>query len=571
MGRFGIKARLMLAFSVVASLTVVASAVAWISYTNIAASFSAVTVQSVPAMSSALNLAAESAALSAAAPALAAADSDQARAAHMASLQARIETLEGAIESLAQTTLDNAAVDGIKALEVQMVANLRTLDGVVAERLQRKTNREAAAAEIARLHAEILAQLVPLVDDANFELVIVSETTTTEVSETLQRLLNEGVNNLRRILEVNAQTNLAVGILTEATSVTSSELLTPVKERFTAAAQALEESLAELPEGESFKQLRDLATLLLDFGKSDNSVFEMRRRQLAGANLSEQMQATAAELLRLHQEFLIVAVPMIDDINFDLVIEGEGAVERNAELIQGLVNDGVGRVRGMVEALAEVNLIAGLLSQGANALESAFIQPLKERYTASAERLAASLAAIPDDDSTAELKPAAQTLAAYGEGDNSIFAQRTDELAVLAKGQSILAENLTMAGKLSELVAGMVSTSDNEMSDATAGVTSAIVQGKTWLLIITGASLLTALAIAVLYVGRNLVGRLTGLARVMDELANGNLKVEIPSGGSDEITGMANTLFVFRSGLLEVEAARERTEEERRKAAEQRR
>src|SRR3546814_4701203 len=57
----------------------------------------------------------------------------------------------------------------------------------------------------------------------------------------------------------------------------------------------------------------------------------------------------------------------------------------------------------------------------------------------------------------------------------------------------------------------------------------------------------------------------------MRAIAGGDLQATIPSGGSDEITEMAEALVVFRDTSAEVEATRTRAEEERREASAARR
>ena len=84
-------------------------------------------------------------------------------------------------------------------------------------------------------------------------------------------------------------------------------------------------------------------------------------------------------------------------------------------------------------------------------------------------------------------------------------------------------------------------------------------------------SVLIAFVIAVFYVGRSVVRRLTVLSSSMAELAGGNLDATIPHGGSDEITEMASALVVFRDTGRAAKSADEKTTIERRKMTEQRR
>jgi class 3 adenylate cyclase len=57
-----------------------------------------------------------------------------------------------------------------------------------------------------------------------------------------------------------------------------------------------------------------------------------------------------------------------------------------------------------------------------------------------------------------------------------------------------------------------------------------------------------------LYVGRNLIARLTELSVCMESVAGGDLKIDLPSTGpADEIGRMANALTIFRDTAVEIE------------------
>ena len=260
--RFGIKLRLMFAFGAVAAMTVIASLVAWFSYADIETSFTRVSGESVPAMTRALEFAASSARLSAAAPALAAAGNEAERKVRMGELQGEVSAIETLVRELAQTSRDQETVTQIENAFASMAENLLATDAQVAVRLAAKVAREAAATEVARLHAEILGKIAPLIDTASFDLVIGSEDATGGATEVINKLISEGVTVLRGTLEVQAAGNLAAGLMSEAAAIENVALLVPLQERFTAVVVHIEESLASLPETEEYAAVRDLSAQL---------------------------------------------------------------------------------------------------------------------------------------------------------------------------------------------------------------------------------------------------------------------------------------------------------------------
>src|SRR3546814_13631042 len=81
----------------------------------------------------------------------------------VAAMTATLEVLRGQLSQASQ-------LESVAALTQQTIDNLGVLNGAVAEMLQKRAAREAKVAEIARLHSEILAVTVPLVDNDYFDL-----------------------------------------------------------------------------------------------------------------------------------------------------------------------------------------------------------------------------------------------------------------------------------------------------------------------------------------------------------------------------------------------------------------
>src|SRR3546814_9516296 len=89
----------------------------------------------------------------------------------------------------------------------------------------------------------------------------------------------------------------------------------------------------------------------------------------------------------------------------------------------------------------------------------------------------------------------------------------------------------------------LVGLTGDKLSDGTESSNAAIAGGKFWLLLIAGASLVFSLAIAWLYVGRNLVARLATVASSMREIADGKLDAEVAVTRSEEHTSELQSLM----------------------------
>jgi methyl-accepting chemotaxis protein len=296
----------------------------------------------------------------------------------------------------------------------------------------------------------------------------------------------------------------------------------------------------------------------------DTSVAEMLQLRAA-------REAKVEEIAKLHGAILAVTVPMVDDVNFDLVIEAELAAELGGSAVTELFDTGVSNLMAVLRAEAQANLLEGILRDAAQATDPSRLQPLRERFTAASVTLNDSLERFPAGEKTDELKTVAASFLALGSDAGNIFELREAELGAAAAADNLLDLNRQFAESLAKEVDGFVAAAGQELKAGTESSESAISGGKFWLLVIAGVSFTFSLAIAILYVGRNLVARLTAVASSMREIADGKLDTEVAVGGSDEITEMAKTLSVFRDGLAEVEKANRKVEEERVAAAKQRR
>ena len=156
------------------------------------------------------------------------------------------------------------------------------------------------------------------------------------------------------------------------------------------------------------------------------------------------------------------------------------------------------------------------------------------------------------DISLALIAPLSQ-LRSNAIGNSSIIAARKVELETAAEGRRLTIENSELSSRLSNAVDALVAKSKHEINIATEQTNSVQKYGRLGLLLVASLSLISSILIVWLYVGRNIVARLTALSDRMLALAGGDLKSPLPAGGPDEIGRMAEALAVFRATAVEVE------------------
>jgi class 3 adenylate cyclase len=140
------------------------------------------------------------------------------------------------------------------------------------------------------------------------------------------------------------------------------------------------------------------------------------------------------------------------------------------------------------------------------------------------------------------------------EGPGGLPAMRKTELERIQAGQGLLHENAELVHRLTMAVDHLVDAAKGDIEDANFEARSVQRLGSGVLIAVVVLSLVSSTLIVWLYVGRNLVARLTALSHSMLAIAGGNLKTQLPPGGADEVGRMAEALAVFRDTAVEVEA-----------------
>ena len=139
-------------------------------------------------------------------------------------------------------------------------------------------------------------------------------------------------------------------------------------------------------------------------------------------------------------------------------------------------------------------------------------------------------------------------------GPDSLSHIKKEELVVIAQAEELLAVNERLSKFLTRRVNFLVNSANTDMEKANIQAAAVQTLNRNILISIASLSLVSSLLIVWLYVGRNLIARLTALSDSMLAIAAGNLRAPLPDDGSgDEIGKMAASLVVFRNTAIEVE------------------
>jgi signal transduction histidine kinase len=139
------------------------------------------------------------------------------------------------------------------------------------------------------------------------------------------------------------------------------------------------------------------------------------------------------------------------------------------------------------------------------------------------------------------------------EGTDAIPAARRRELALVREGAALLAENASLSAGLTEAVDRLAAAAKTDIARATRDALSVQRRGTQVLIALVLLSLATSVLIVWLYVGRNIVRRLTALGDGMVAIAAGRLGAPVAAEGSDEIAAMGRAVEVFRRNAIELD------------------
>jgi diguanylate cyclase (GGDEF)-like protein/PAS domain S-box-containing protein len=374
--RFGIRGRLVSAFAGIASLTLLASVVAFFSYQYIGAGLRHIETDGIPVMSRALTLARQTAEYSMILTALRAADD-------RADLQDISRQLKAKYGEM------NAMLQGRR--ELQPAANsLRVSTHAVAaaidHRLSASAHRQDLVERAIEAHRSVIEKLAPFLDDARFDLAMSLEELEKPAAPAMAENLRRARANallLRQLSDIRAESHIALGILIEVALSPDIDQLRPLRDRMTTASARLGKPLTAIEDSGLGGELRAAVESFLVFGSGVRDLFQARQAeleaaldssalvnesQIKAADLTAQVQASvkhaeemssaavdaAQRTITQSQTLLIViaAASLASAIIFAWIYVGRGLLAR------------LGRLNDAILALAGGNLDVAIPNEG---------------------------------------------------------------------------------------------------------------------------------------------------------------------------------------------------------------
>ncbi|WP_022727453.1 methyl-accepting chemotaxis protein [Fodinicurvata sediminis] len=570
--RIGIRPRLYCAFGGVVALTLLASGVAWYSYTNVEQAYGSATERDVPAMNASLRLRGDALQLASDAPLLARTSNETARKELTQQIDQRVEAIRSRMEELEGYGVRGESLEQLSQEVDTLATAMNSLDDRVSQALSRGREISRMEEEAAKRHEVLLKQIRDTLDSVQLSFKTAVQETTLAAGDTIRSLVRRQVGLLRNALDALIDASHLTSVLSQVPNVEEESVLAEMEMNFITRLASFDSKVRSLNDQLENEALAEAVDKYAALGSSDESVFQAQKELLEAPAYSRSrytrtLQARLDEVVSLNSTFLGEMGPVVSKVYSQILDGADEATNNNTNALSELIENDVGALFSLMRVEAESNLMLGVLTRVSAAGNTQDVDNLEEAFGASRERADEALADYEDT----ELPQAFAALASLGQGDESLFAERREQSKARFLATTAANEVDSAVAGLRDGVSTVITEVESGLEAGTASVQNAIETSKLWLAGIAVASVVISVLIAWLYVGRNLVDRISRLSHSMKEISEGDLTADVPAGGRDEIADMANALSVFRDNLAEAAEERKRREEERAEQAKRRR
>ena len=368
----------------------------------------------------------------------------------------------------------------------------------------------------------------------------------------VQRRVNEGsVPELAAAFGVAQYGGILANAAPSLAAASTSLELFQEGERVDQTVLTFEDQLADLEQSDSddasVEQIRQSADMLI------SNIEEIRSEVSERLRIIDRRTAQQGELVGLRNQVSAVLIPAIDDQLFYTLTGYSDLDAPPVPRSEHFSEAEVFRYRRLAELEADANIASDLLATAFTLSDETLLEPLRERFEAAASRIDRNLVTLAGTRFQTDAAPIFSRLRELGLGDDNSFDLAASEFEIIEHHGELLAQNSELSLTLVTEVDNLVRASQARAGEATTASKQAIGTAQTILLAISVVSVVGALLIIWLFVGKVLVRRIALLSDWMRRMAGGDLEVIVPISGRDEVADMAATLEVFRRHALEVQ------------------
>ncbi len=270
-----------------------------------------------------------------------------------------------------------------------------------------------------------------------------------------------------------------------------------------------------------------------------------------GFSLNDKSDDLLEDMVALRSELEAVLIPAVDD---ELFYIRTGRTELGGFIAGYSVHfseEEFDTYRYLSALQADTNIALQQLSSVFSIFDPTLVEAQEERFESSIASIERNLESLDNEGLEARLTPLYEKMRNLGLSRDGIFLVLRSRL-LLNDEQSVLLDlSRQQTTSLSSVVDELVVSAAESAEQASQTSSQAISTGGTLLLVISVVSVIAALLISWLFVGRVLLHRINLLSAKMRRMAAGQLDEEVEVIGHDELAEMASALEVFRHNSQE--------------------
>lgn len=261
-----------------------------------------------------------------------------------------------------------------------------------------------------------------------------------------------------------------------------------------------------------------------------------------------------SQTFEAYNDFRTIWTPKFNELKAQIAslqraLDAAGSSPEARMAAVGRLNDAIRDLAPLEQMQQEAANVFEALVRAASAATPAALEAIRKDADQSVRHIDDLVSGL-DPDLSFELIGPISKLRTNAVSQSGVSTARRAELEAIQEGRRLTVENSALSAQLSNAVAALVTASQQGIAAATARTESVQSFSSLGLAAAVVLSLISSILIGWLYVGRNVVARLTQLSNGMRALAGGRRDIAIPAAGNDEIAEMGHAVEVFRDNAI---------------------
>ena len=269
---------------------------------------------------------------------------------------------------------------------------------------------------------------------------------------------------------------------------------------------------------------------------------------------ADRKAALVSQTFEAYNNFRAIWTPKFKELKAQIlslqrVLDAAGSSPEARMAAVGRLNAAIRDLAPLEQMQQEAANVFKSLVRAASATTPAVLETIRKDAEQSVRHIDDLVSGL-DPDLSFELIVPISKLRTNAVSQSGVIAVRQAELEAIQEGRRLTVENSDLSAQLRSAVAALVAASQEGIAAATARTETVQSFGRLGLAAAVALSLISSILIGWLYVGRNVVARLTTLSAGMRAIVGGRRDITIPTGGRDEIAEMARAVEVFRDNAI---------------------